>query len=83
MQRWQDVVGKLDEVDLQAAGGQGFNRLQADESGTDHHGARAYPGMAAGSQQLLDPFPQRVDVGDRAQGVDGWAGRRCPDRPGW
>ena len=67
----QDVVGQLDEVDLEAAGGEGLDRLEADETGTDDDGARGLPGLASGAQQLFDAVPQRVDVGHGAQGVHG------------
>jgi hypothetical protein len=87
VQRWQDVVGQLDEVDLQAAGAEGLDGFQADESGTDDDGARGWLPRPAGSQQVLDALPQRVDVRNRAQGVDGRVvqaldGRTHGDRTG-
>jgi len=38
--RRQDVVGQLDQVDLQPAGGERLDRFEADESGTDDDGLR-------------------------------------------
>ena len=67
----QNVVGQLDEVDLQTAGDQGLDRLEADESGTDDDGARAWLGSPAGGQQFLDALHQGVDVGDGAKRVHG------------
>src|SRR5665811_1375987 len=71
VQGWQDMVGQLDEVDVQAAGGQGLNGLETDEAGADDDGAGGLPGLASRVQQLFDALPQSVDVGHGAQGVYG------------
>ena len=74
VQRRQDVVGQLDEVDLQASGGERLDRLKPDEAGTDHDGPRSWMGLPAlvlRGQQLLDAVPQSVDVGHGAQSMHG------------
>src|SRR5450631_140791 len=71
VQWWQDVVGEFDEVDLQTASRQGFDRLQADEPRTDDDCARPWLALAARGEQAFDAFSQGVDIGDGAQAVDG------------
>jgi hypothetical protein len=74
VQRWQDVLCQLDEVDLESACGESLDRFEADESGTDNNNTRAMLALPASrtvGQQILDALFQRVQVGHGAKGVHG------------
>ena len=69
VQRRQDVVSQLDEVDLEASRRERLDSLEADEPCADDDGARGLAAMASRSQELLDALPQCVDVRHGAKSV--------------
>ncbi|OIQ72794.1 hypothetical protein GALL_455740 [mine drainage metagenome] len=68
--RWQDVVGELDEVHRDPARGERLDGLEADEPGTDDDRVRGVL-RGSGREHRVDAVAHGVDVGDGAQRVDG------------